>query len=236
MQPGPSDVAAVRLSFYVTKSMTDPVSSINAAPSVEEQLRAVVTSRVINDWPARLGPRPSMVSFEYYDYASFENKIWRKRGTLVIKLHRLLRSQPAAVQCAFMRLLLDKLFRVPSSDEDETIYRQCIRDLNLDAWYSQQAEKRIARAVRSHSRQDSKGEHYDLDESFERVNQRFFNGMIKRPAAMSWTQRRAQRRVGCYYHKEDRLMISRLLDDARTPVEILDYVMYHELLHKKFLV
>ncbi|MFH1377995.1 MAG: SprT-like domain-containing protein [Planctomycetota bacterium] len=216
--------------------MTESVSTTLATPRIEIQLRAIMTARVINDWPARLGSRPSMVSFEYYDYAAFENKIWRKRGTLVIKLHRLLRTQPADVQCAFLRLLLDKLFRVPSSVEDESIYRQCIRDLNLDAWYAEQAEKKLARAVRSPGRQDTKGEHYDLDESFERVNQRYFNGTMQRPATIGWSPRRAQRRVGCYFHKEDRLMVSRILDDARTPVEILDYVMYHELLHKKYVV
>ena len=216
--------------------MTEPVSSTVATPAVEEQLRAIVTSRVINDWPARLGSRPNIVFFEYYDYAAFENKIWRKNGKLNIKLHRLLRTQPADVQCALMRLLLDKLFRVPSSVEDERIYQRCIRDLNLDAWYAEQAEKKIARAVRSPGRQDVKGEYFDLDESFGRVNQRFFNGAMERPATIVWSARRAQRRIGCYFHNEDRLMLSRILDDSRTPVEVLDYVMYHELLHKKYVV
>jgi hypothetical protein len=39
--------------------------------------------------------------------------------------------------------------------------------------------------------------------------------------------------MGHYNARTDAVMISRTLDDPRVPPFVLDYVMYHELLHKQ---
>ncbi len=68
-----------------------------------------------------------------------------------------------------------------------------------------------------------------LQESFERVNERFFNGMIEIPNLEFGAS--SISKLGSYEYGTDTISISRILADNP---ELLDYVMYHEMLHKKY--
>jgi hypothetical protein len=78
----------------------------------------------------------------------------------------------------------------------------------------------------------SQGQHFDLQQIFERVNQTYFNGEIEKPALM-WNKTLTHRKFGHYQANTDTIMISISLDKASTPAYVLEYVMYHELLHKQ---
>jgi len=68
-----------------------------------------------------------------------------------------------------------------------------------------------------------------LAESFHRVNEKYFDGMIEQPNLVYGTA--SVRKLGSYEYGSDTVLISRIL--AGHP-ELTDYVIYHELLHKKF--
>lgn len=68
-----------------------------------------------------------------------------------------------------------------------------------------------------------------LLEAFQRVNERYFFGMMDMPN-LRWGQD-SFRKLGSYHYSSDTITISRILQDA--PLNLLDYVVYHELLHKK---
>lgn len=76
-----------------------------------------------------------------------------------------------------------------------------------------------------------RGQHYDLEESFERVNSEYFQGQLERPALI-WNKTITHRKLGHYQPATDTLMVSISLDRADVPKYLVDYVMYHELLHK----
>ena len=67
-----------------------------------------------------------------------------------------------------------------------------------------------------------------LDESFNRVNENYFLGLIEKPN-LAWHD--SSHRLGSYEYGSDTISISNKLISASK--EILDYVMYHEILHKK---
>ena len=68
-----------------------------------------------------------------------------------------------------------------------------------------------------------------LGESFDRVNEKYFYGMIEKPN-LAWHD--SSRRLGSYEYGSDTISITSVLRDA--DVDLLDYVMYHEMLHKKY--
>lgn len=68
-----------------------------------------------------------------------------------------------------------------------------------------------------------------LEQSFQRMNEGYFHGMMTMPNLV-WG-RRNKNLLGTYAYGTDTITISRVLEDA--PQELLDYVMYHEMLHKK---
>ncbi len=77
----------------------------------------------------------------------------------------------------------------------------------------------------------SGGAYHNLIESFYRVNKYYFNGKLKMPHLV-WSNRLTRRKFGHYQEDTNTVLISRTLDHRRTPLFVLDYVMYHELLHK----
>ncbi|MBW2980541.1 SprT-like domain-containing protein [Candidatus Woesearchaeota archaeon] len=66
-----------------------------------------------------------------------------------------------------------------------------------------------------------------LEKSFDRVNERYFYGMIEKPNLV-WHN--SSNRLGSYEYGSDTISISSALKD----IDLLDYVMYHEMLHKKY--
>lgn len=68
----------------------------------------------------------------------------------------------------------------------------------------------------------------ELLESFNRMNDQFFIGMVERPNLI-WGKD-SFRTMGTYCFKSDTIRMSTVLRDVDQ--EILDYVMYHEMLHK----
>ncbi|MGH9768981.1 MAG: hypothetical protein ACREAB_16245 [Blastocatellia bacterium] len=78
----------------------------------------------------------------------------------------------------------------------------------------------------------ARGHAHDLDESFARVNAGYFGGMISKPKLV-WNRTLTARKFGHYQPGRDTIMISITLDDPGVPDYVVDFVMYHELLHKK---
>jgi hypothetical protein len=68
-----------------------------------------------------------------------------------------------------------------------------------------------------------------LLESFTRVNERYFNGMID-PCNLVWGAE-SFRTLGRYEYGSDTITISKIFETA--PLPLLDRVMHHEMLHKK---
>jgi len=69
-----------------------------------------------------------------------------------------------------------------------------------------------------------------LEESFDRVNEDYLNGMLDKPN-LQWGST-STRKLGSYEYASDTITISTIFKDENH--KLLDYVMYHEMLHKKF--
>ncbi len=69
----------------------------------------------------------------------------------------------------------------------------------------------------------------ELDASFLRVNQNFFDNLMEKPN-LEWGTA-SRRKLGSYNFHNDTITVSTLFQSSRP--ELLDYLMYHELLHKQ---
>ena len=78
----------------------------------------------------------------------------------------------------------------------------------------------------------SSGLVHDLDDSFNRVNMAYFEGSLAKPR-LRWNHILTARKFGHYEFARDTVMLSVSLDDAAVPESVFDFVMHHELLHKK---
>ncbi len=65
-----------------------------------------------------------------------------------------------------------------------------------------------------------------LEDSFQRLNVQFFDGLLEQPNLVWHT---SSNRLGCYEYGSDTISMSTILKEEG---DALDYVMYHEMLHK----
>jgi len=77
----------------------------------------------------------------------------------------------------------------------------------------------------------ARGRYYDLRAVFERVNREYFQDRIERPRLV-WNSTLTRRKLGHYQPASDTVMISITLDQPGIPEAVIDFVMFHELLHK----
>ena len=77
---------------------------------------------------------------------------------------------------------------------------------------------------------ESKGACHDLGTVFDYVNSNYFDSRIEVPV-LAWTKESPRSRVGYYFGAIGLLAVNKVLDTKAVPRFVLEFVMYHELLH-----
>ncbi len=81
------------------------------------------------------------------------------------------------------------------------------------------------------NRRDAQGRYHSLTVAFDRVNHDYFSGTLLCPG-LTWCRMRATRKLGQYDALRDLITLNAALDAPSVPEYVIDYVLYHELLHK----
>jgi hypothetical protein len=77
----------------------------------------------------------------------------------------------------------------------------------------------------------AQGSCYNLDELFATLDRTYFGGKMLKPRLI-WSGILASRKLAHYERTKDRVVMSQILDDRRIPRYVVEFVLYHELLHK----
>ncbi|MEM4282095.1 MAG: hypothetical protein QXU88_00395 [Candidatus Woesearchaeota archaeon] len=126
---------------------------------------------------------------------------------LIFSLSKAWKAVEPAIKLGLLQALLVKLFKRPVRTLHIELYHNFLSSLGEVA--------------------DVKSSHPELEASFERVNNRYFGGMLTKPNLIF---SKSLARLGSYDYATDTITISRALLSNK---KLLDYVMYHEMLHKK---
>jgi predicted metal-dependent hydrolase len=171
-------------------------------------------------------PRPK-VDARFYPYAGLSSTIRLRNGRVHARVSDILAGSPREVLFALASILVAKLYRLKAPKSHERIYRRHTLDPSvLDA-------SRNTRRKRGYKRITSaRGRVYDLAKLFDQLNARYFAGKLERPQ-LSWSPRRTRRVLGHHDHAHQTIIISSTLDHPRIPRLVVEYVLYHEMLHVK---
>jgi hypothetical protein len=77
----------------------------------------------------------------------------------------------------------------------------------------------------------AQGNIYNLDHLFSSINHQYFAGTMSKPRLM-WSSILSHRKLAHYERTRDRIVISKILDHERIPQYLVEFILYHELLHK----
>jgi predicted metal-dependent hydrolase len=164
---------------------------------------------------------------EFFPFTNVNNTIRLREGRLLVRLSDLLEGSPEGILRAIAHILLAKMYRKPIDRGHAARYRKYIASHELVR------KAHLVRQVRGSKRLRSpQGLCYDLDRIFEDLNRRFFHGLLARPR-MSWSQTQTRRILGHYDPAHNAIIISRVFDHFQVPRCVVEYIVYHEMLHLK---
>ena len=170
-------------------------------------------------------PNVPPIEVRFYPYAGMHSTVRLRNSRIFVRLSDLLADAPDEAIGALIRILLAKLLR------------RRVRKAWNDAYQAHTAQAVVAQASeearRNRGRKQlgpARGRIYDLDAIFERLNEGFFDGAIARPR-IGWTLRDGWRTHGHYDATHNTIALSRTLDDPATPQFVVEFILYHEMLH-----
>ena len=164
---------------------------------------------------------------EFFGFANINNTIRLREGKLLVRVSDLLEGAPDYVLKAIAHILLAKMYRKPVEREHATRYRRYVSAQHMSR------KAHLVRQMRGRKRiHSAQGHTYDLDVMFEELNLRFFYGLLARPL-MTWSGEYARNRLGHYDPAHNAIVVSRVFDHTRVPRLVVEYIVYHEMLHLK---
>jgi hypothetical protein len=165
--------------------------------------------------------RPASV--EFYPYTDGKSTVRERDGGMVFRLSDRLQGAPDGVLEGVVSVLLCKIHRLPAARADPALVRAYKR-------YLEEEREAPRGAPRGRKHIEPVGHHRSLLESYLRVSMDM--GLtLPRVPTLSWSQRVSRRRLGHWDPDHGAIVISQILDDPRVPEFVLDYVVYHEMLH-----
>jgi hypothetical protein len=171
--------------------------------------------------------RPPRFRVEYYPYASLVLTIRRREDVVFVRFSDLLRRAPLDVLEGAAALLLARVYRRKAP--------RALVEPYLNYARSDRTRSRTSRMRRGRVRLAStgpRGRHFDLEQMFDQLNERYFSGSLQRPH-IGWSTRSWRRQFGCYDPGPNQILLNRRMDHPKVPQVAVEYVLYHEMLHVK---
>lgn len=164
---------------------------------------------------------------EFCAFTGLRSTIRLRHNSVHVRISDLLAEAPPLVVEALAEILLAQLFRARPSREA----RECYLAYVLKPAVRRRIE--AARRRRGFKRLLApQGRCFDLREIFAGLNRRYFAGRLAAPR-LGWTSRRSQSILGHYDPAHRTISISRWLDSPSAPRYLVEYLVFHEMLHMR---
>jgi hypothetical protein len=189
----------------------------------------VPLEQIFTECYRELRPRAPIPPFRisFFRFANINNTIRLREGQALVRISDLLETAPEPVLRSIAHILLAKLYRKPIEQGYATRYRRYVSS------YEMTQRTHLVRQLRGRKLLNSpRGHVWNLEEIFDELNLRFFHGLMGRPQ-MSWSREASRHLLGHYDPAHNTIIISRIFDDPKLPRFLIEYIVYHEMLHLK---
>ena len=173
------------------------------------------------------GPVPSF-QVDFYPFTGVRHSIHLNDNRVRVRMSDVLQGAPPLVLEALAEILISRVYGRTNSREAQDYYRSFIS--------TPRVERQVERLKRERGRKKMappRGQVYNLQTVFCRLNRRYFSGRL-RGVKIGWSLRKSRSVLGHFDPAHRAIVISRALDHPRTPRFVLEFLIYHEMLHLKF--
>lgn len=164
----------------------------------------------------------------FHPFPGLRSTIALRNGQVIARISDVLAEASPLILEALAEILLARIFRRRPSREARECYlaytfRSGVRS-RIDAVRRERGSKRLLPA---------RGLVFDLEKIFRRLNRRFFEDQLPVPR-LGWSHQNSRTLLGHFDSGHAAITVSRLLDSPFVPPYVVEYVVYHEMLHMRF--
>jgi hypothetical protein len=178
----------------------------------------------------QLRPRTLLpeIRIEFFPFAGLNHTVRLHQNRLAIRLSDIFLDAPAEIYRSLAFILFAKLYRKTIDDFYYRHYRTFIMADHIQERARAARNQRARRARMAGPR----GSYVDLEPLFTRLNEQYFGGTLDQPR-LSWSAKRSRYVLGRYDATHNIIFISRIFDVPTLPPYVVEYVLFHEMLHLK---
>jgi len=173
------------------------------------------------------GDLPSL-RVEFRPFAGLRSTICLRKEHLEVCISDVLQGAPLLVLEALAEILLCKVYRRRASREARECYLAYVLSpgvrQRIDQARRQRGTKRLLPA---------RGRWHNLEEVFQRLNRDFFNGELSL-TRLGWSLKNSRTILGHYDAGHGMIIVNRALDSPTAPAHLVEYLVFHEMLHMRF--
>ncbi len=165
------------------------------------------------------------IEVRFYPYVGINHTIRVRDGKIFVRIGEICRDMPPTPHKGLAYILVGKLLGKRQPKGAREVYSRYIKSPEIREKATHSKRTRGRKVVTT-----SKGSVYDLDEIFETLNEQYFAGSIAKPA-LTWSANKTYRILGHHDATHEHIAISRSLDAVSVPRYVVEYVVFHEMLH-----
>lgn len=169
--------------------------------------------------------KPLEIQIRFYPYIGINHTIRVRNGKVFVRIAEICREMPLAAQKALAFILVAKLLRKKVPPRARQIYSDFIKTEEIRGKATENKRRRGRKIITS-----ARGDFYDLDEIFGNLNETYFKNTLPKPV-LTWSSRKTYRILGHHDSAHETIVISRSLDDRKVPRYVVEFVVFHEMLH-----
>ncbi len=204
---------------------TDAKAEPRPTRALDPQRETLLRRAFIRLYSALGGGAAPACTISLYPYANLKHTIRLRDGAVFVRISDILRDAPLEVLESALAILLAKLLRRPVPDAYRRVYRAYVERTPL------RAEVLRVRGERGRKRlSPEKGKYHQLNPLFARLNRLYFGDRV-RIRHLSWSPRKSRRVLGHYDPAHQAIIVNRRLDHSKVPRFVVEFVLFHEMLH-----
>jgi len=169
--------------------------------------------------------QPPQINVSFYPYIGINHTIRVRGGRVYVRIAEICHDMPLSAHRGLARILVGKLFGRKTPPGARDAYESYIRTADVQQRADTSKKVRGKKVITG-----TKGEVYDLDAMFDSLNFWYFGGRIAKPT-LTWSPRKSFHILGHHDSTHDTISVSRSLDSKSVPAFVVEYVLYHEMLH-----
>jgi len=168
---------------------------------------SIITESFERLFPGKILEKEPRISYSGR-FKDFNANVRITSSSLTFNLSKTWKPVDREIKIGLIQALLLKIYKKKAKTQNIDLYNLFIKNLHISVPKTES--------------------HPVLEASFNRVNNNYFFGLVETPN-LRWGQP-TFRKLGSYDFHTDTITMSSIFTDE---TELLDYVMYHEILHKK---